>query len=281
MRFMEVLTKLVVGMGRFGDHLLKKKFSGVVVAALAFACGAGLVYALKPAPQAGHRETRYVAAPPCALPTPDAAADYDEEEWDTPELEDWKNRHAGTPLRLDYDSMPNWAKLSVSKVVALPSGRTLAAAGDALYMLGADRRAVWKLEVPQTVIDFAYVKATGVIYVTAGDNNLFILDAATGRVLHNESPNGRAGFGAAIPYGDDVCLVTKDFGGYRADYRGIETTVAPTQDAVTAWRGTRMLWRAEVPPDAELQVVGSKIFAVTKTRSNILVKEIKPPKGER
>jgi hypothetical protein len=39
MKFMEILTKLVVGMGRFGDHLLKKKVSGVVVAALAFALG--------------------------------------------------------------------------------------------------------------------------------------------------------------------------------------------------------------------------------------------------
>lgn len=41
MKFMEVLTKLVVGMGKCGDHLLKKKVSGVVVAALAFALGLG------------------------------------------------------------------------------------------------------------------------------------------------------------------------------------------------------------------------------------------------
>ena len=46
MRFMTTLTKLVVGMSRFGDHLLGRKVSGIVVAALAFACGACLAYAL-------------------------------------------------------------------------------------------------------------------------------------------------------------------------------------------------------------------------------------------
>lgn len=47
MRMMEALTKLVVGMSRLGDHLLSRKVSGIIVATLAFACGAGLVYALK------------------------------------------------------------------------------------------------------------------------------------------------------------------------------------------------------------------------------------------
>lgn len=52
MTVMEALTKLVVGMSRLGDHLLRHKVSGVVVAALAFACGAGLVYALGRGPTA-------------------------------------------------------------------------------------------------------------------------------------------------------------------------------------------------------------------------------------
>ncbi|MFN2415965.1 MAG: hypothetical protein ABR603_12535 [Pyrinomonadaceae bacterium] len=287
MRFMELLTKLVVGMGRFGDHLLKKKVSGVVVAALAFACGAGLVHALRREPLTNHADAYGVSPLPCEtiaatlIPAETATASQNEEEWDTPELEDWKNRHGGVQLRLVYDSMPSWTKPADSKVVVLPSGRTLTALGDVLYMFGADGRAAWKLEVPQTVIDFAYVKATGVIYVTAGDNNLMILDAATGRVLRNESRNGRAGFGVAMPYGEDMCLVTDDLSGYRADYRGVEAAFAPMQDRVTAWRGTKMLWRVEVPPDAELQVVGSRIFAVTRTKSRVLVKEIEAPKGKR
>ena len=51
MRVMEALTKLVVGTSKFGDHLLSRKVSGVIVAALAFACGAGLAYALKGEPR--------------------------------------------------------------------------------------------------------------------------------------------------------------------------------------------------------------------------------------
>lgn len=62
MKFMEVLTKLVVGMGRFGDHLLKRKVSGVVVAALAFALGLAC---------AGLWPRR--AASPLTPPTPHAA----------------------------------------------------------------------------------------------------------------------------------------------------------------------------------------------------------------
>ncbi len=47
MSVMEALTKLVIGMSRFGDHLLSRKVSGIIIAALAFACGAGLAHALK------------------------------------------------------------------------------------------------------------------------------------------------------------------------------------------------------------------------------------------
>ncbi|MBV8855606.1 MAG: hypothetical protein JOZ02_01475 [Acidobacteria bacterium] len=51
MRVMEALTGLVVGVSRFGDHLLSRKVSGVIVAALAFGCGAGLASALKREPR--------------------------------------------------------------------------------------------------------------------------------------------------------------------------------------------------------------------------------------
>ena len=51
MRVMEALTKLVIGTSRLGDHLLKQKVSGIIVASLAFACGAGLAHALKSEPR--------------------------------------------------------------------------------------------------------------------------------------------------------------------------------------------------------------------------------------
>ncbi|HEX8720391.1 MAG TPA: hypothetical protein VF736_07105 [Pyrinomonadaceae bacterium] len=69
MRLMEALTGLVVGAGRFGDHLLKKKVSGVVVAALAFACGVGVA-------DAPEREARTpCAAVAAARPTDPARAE--------------------------------------------------------------------------------------------------------------------------------------------------------------------------------------------------------------
>ena len=253
---------------------------GLLVAAVAFACGAALVSAPGGAPRAKPAAVPVVSATPCATPAAVVAAPtYDEEEeWGTPELEDWKNRHNGAPLPLDYDSVPSWSKLSESKVAILPSGGVLAAAGDALYMLDADRRVVWRYDMPQPIIDFAYIRATGVVCGTAGDNNMFILDASTGRELVTNSRNGRGGYGAVLPYGEDVCLITDALGGYNVDYRG---DGKPMQDGVTAWRGTRMLWQVAIPPDAELQVVGSRIYAVTKTRSRILVREIKAPKGAR
>jgi hypothetical protein len=62
MRVLEALTKLVVGMSRFGDHLLSRKVSGIVVAALAFGCGAGLAHALKSEP--GKTRAAVIAAKP-------------------------------------------------------------------------------------------------------------------------------------------------------------------------------------------------------------------------
>jgi hypothetical protein len=277
MKVMETLTKLVVGMSRLGEHLLKRKVSGIIVAALAFACGAALVHSRKSEP----RTTCAVVVP--TMPADPARAEVsmrdtprkeaDEEEYGTRELQEWKNLHSGVALPLGYDSVPSWSKMSESKIVVLPSGRTLAAVGDALYMLGADKRVVWKYELSQPAIDFAYVEAMGVVCGTAYDNVMFILDASTGREMVSNFRNGRAGYGAVLKYGGDMCLIADALGGYNVDHRSGE----PVMDGVTAWRGTRMLWHVDVPPDAELQVVGSKVYAVTKTKSRILVKEIKVP----
>lgn len=283
MKVLETLTRLVVGMSRFGDHLLSRKVSGIIVAALAFACGAGLVYSLKreptaktAAPAASAPTLAEIAPPAPAAATP--ASDEEEEEFGSPELQAWKRLHSGAVLPLDYDAETLHWGLSDAMVVVLPSGRTLAAAGSTLYMLDDAERVVWKYNVPQCVIDFAYIKKTNLVYVTAGDNFMCILDAATGRELAHESRNGSAGFGRVIPYGDDACLVMDTYGGYR---QGREVGVLPMQDGVTAWRGTETLWRRDVPPDAELQVVGSKVYAVTKTKDRILLKELWVPQGKR
>jgi hypothetical protein len=281
---LKVIPRLAGGWRRTCD--------GLVTAALAFACGAGLAHSTTRPPRAddaaaaAREATACVAtqqAAPQASPSPcstpyDEAADLDRLTH-TPALLEWENKHNGAQLPLRYeDETLRWG-LSEGKVVVTPSGRTLATAGDTLYMLDASRRRViWKYTTFQMVFDFAYVEATGLVYATAGDNVMFILDAATGRERYTEGRNGSASYGAVIPYGDDSCLVMDSFGFYRSAYTG---GYAPTADGVTAWRGTKILWHVDVPPDAELQVVGKRIYAVTKTKTRILVREIKVPKGAR
>jgi hypothetical protein len=277
-----VLMKAAWVLSQFGGRFAGD-WRGLVVAAFAFACGAALVSAPEGAPRAKHAAPPAVSAEPCEAAPPNAPAEpapacEEVEEWGPPALEEWKNRHNGTPLPTGYDPARHLAKLSESKVIVLPSGRTLSAVGNMLYMHDSGRRSVWTYDTSQQIFDFAYVAATEMVYATSYDNIMLILDARTGRELHAESRNGRAGYGRVLPYGADACLVADSFGGYRADYEG---GYEPTQDGVAAWRGTKMLWRVAVPPDAELQVVGSRIYAVTKTRSRILVREIKAPKGAR
>lgn len=260
----------------------KKIFCGLLVAALAFACGAGLAHSTRTETRTASdvkvatRQAAPQTPPPSCVP---AAPVVDEEEWwRTPALHEWENRNNGVVLPLNYDEEPLGWGLVENKVVITRSGHTLAAAGGTLYMLDADRRRVlWKYSTPQVMFDFAYVEATDLVYATAGDNTMFIFDAETGRKLHQNSRNGRAGYGAVIPYGADACLVMDSFGGYREAYTGGE----PMWDGVTAWRGTKMLWHVDVPPDAELQVVGERIYAVTSTKTRILVREIKVPKDAR
>lgn len=270
----------------------RKTRDGLMAAALAFACGAGLAHSTTRAPRADDaaasaREAKACVATqqaaPQASPSPcpaayDAEADL-EAHPHMPALLEWENRHNGAQLPLRYDDETLRWGLSEGKVVVTPSGRTLATAGDTLYMLDAGRRRVlWTYSVTQIVFDFAYVEATNLVYATAGDNTMFILDASTGRELYFNSRNGSAGYGSVLPYGDDECLVMDSFSFYRSAYTG---GYAPTADGVTAWRGTKMLWHRDVPPDAELQVVDRRIYAVTKTKTRILVREIKVPKGAR
>jgi outer membrane protein assembly factor BamB len=266
----------------------RKIVCGLAAAALAFALGAGLERSTRTGPRtaavaaSGLKacEAKQPSAPQPAPPCVPAAPVVDAEEmWRTSALQEWEDGHNGAALPLNYDEETLKWGLSEGKVVVTSSGRTLATAGDTLYMLDAGRRRVlWKYSVSQILFDFAYVKATGIVYATAGDNTMFILDASTGRELYYDSRNGSAGYGAVIPYGEDACLVMDSYGGYRSGYAG---GYAPMQDGVTAWRGTKMLWHLDVPPDAALQVVGRKIYAVTTTKNRILVRELKVPKGAR
>ena len=121
---------------------------------------------------------------------------------------------------------------------------------------------------------------TGLVYGSAYDNLMFILDASNGQELYSNGRNGKFAYGQVVPFGKDMCLITDNLEGYRDALeewkRGkIEMFIT---DSVAAWRGTEIVLSLEFPPDAELVVRGDKIYAVTKTYKRIYVREIIPPK---
>ena len=225
-------------------------------------------------------QTQNNSGPPAAAqsssptPSPDQNA---EDEF--PRLSDdrYITKFNGTKLKLNYGS---WAPpvdipsfIEDAEIIPLKTGGLLVNLEDTLYKLDAEYQVVWKYEEAQPIFDYSLVESTGLIYGTAGDNVMFILEAASGKKLHRDSRNGSAAYGVAQNYGSDMCLITNYYEVYREKARGIP----PMNDGITCWRGTEALWSQDFPPDARLAVNGSKILAVTKTKTGIYVQEIKVP----
>ena len=159
----------------------------------------------------------------------------------------------------------------------------LVGVGDNLYLLDDKRKIEWKLPVPQTLYDFAAIESTGLVYITAGDNTMLIAELASGKKIFWDGRNGSAAYGQVAAYGKDQCLILDNYEGYRMKMSEEEKTDPKwwtpelMGDGITAWRGTKQLWHRDFPPDAELLVKGNKIYAVTKTRTNIYIREISVP----
>ena len=121
----------------------------------------------------------------------------------------------GTRINLDYDTgvmsgdIP-WA-VDAAKVSPLKGGDVLVNLGDSLYRINRQQHVVWRHPTPQTVFDYAYIESTNLVYGTAGDNIMFVLNATTGKEEFSDSRNGSAAYGVAVKYGDDMCLVTNNF----------------------------------------------------------------------
>jgi hypothetical protein len=183
----------------------------------------------------------------------------------------------GTRLKLNYGS---WAPavdipsfIQTSRIFPLATGGLLVGLEDTLYRLNEAHEVVWKYQGGQPINDYAIVESTGLIYITAGDNVMVILDAVSGKRLHRDSRNGSAAYGVTENYANDMCLVTDNFRMYREKARDIP----PRSDGITCWRGRKALWHQAFPADAQLVVNGDRIVAVTKTRTGIYVNEIHPP----
>jgi hypothetical protein len=191
----------------------------------------------------------------------------------------------GERLPLDYWNLEKGEErnlLVAAKVVPLSDGRLLCGLGDTLCMLNSNRQLEWKYVPSFLVMDFAVVESTGLVYGTAGDNVMFILDVATGRPLYTDSLNGQRAYAKVVPFGKDECLITGSLVGYREalqEWSFGKAEMVET-DWITAWRGTEALWSAAFPPDADLVVNGDRIFAVTKTDKSIYARQIIPPNSD-
>lgn len=193
--------------------------------------------------------------------------------------EDYITKSNGTRLNLDYTSGVQSVDIpyavDAAEVMALGDGGLLVNFGDTLYRLDNRFRVRWKYHTAQLILDYALVESTSLIYGTAGDNVMFVLDATTGKEQTSQSRNGSAAYGATERFGANMCLVTDNFVMYREKFR--PSKIDPMKDGITCWQGTRVLWHLDFPPDADLVVNGQKILAVTKSREAIYVKQISPP----
>ena len=165
--------------------------------------------------------------------------------------------------------------ISTAKILPIKNGGLLVIVENMLYRLDATHNIVWKYREAQPIFDFSLVDSTGLVYGTAGDNVMFILNMADGRTVHRDSRNGSAAYGVTVNYGTDSCLVMDNF----SIYREKAPTVPPMNDGITCWRGSTVLWKQDFPPGADLVVNSDRILAVTKTKTGIYVNEVRPPKN--
>jgi hypothetical protein len=201
---------------------------------------------------------------------------------DRPSIDEQVIKAAGQHLALDYTALLKDAAgetlddaIAGARVTPLASGHTLISYAGGLFRLDQQGKTIWSYPGLMVLISYTYVPANNLIYGTAVDNFMFILDARSGKELYRISRNGSASYGETIPYGTDGCLIVEPRGEYRERHSSFGLLV---MDKPEAWRGLKRLWEIEIPPEAKISVVGGKIFATTKTDNAIYVKEIHPPK---
>ena len=194
-----------------------------------------------------------------------------------PEDNKFREQLNGTKLPLHASGIE---AVSDAKITPLSNGGLLVLLDNTLYRLDAGKRIVWKYTTVQVMFDFAFIPATGFVYGTAGDGVMFVLNATNGKKIMETSFQGRGAYGMVRAYENDQCLITTNYSGYR-DWKEFEKPGMkdlPTwKDEIIAYRGTKVLWHRDFPPDADLIVDGERILAVTKTRTNFYVKEISVP----
>jgi hypothetical protein len=133
-------------------------------------------------------QARNVSTLPVVAPTPTPSPTDDDP--DLRKLIDDRRitKFNGTKLKLSYGS---WALpvdipfyINDAAVLPLKTGGLLVNLENMLYRLDARNNVVWKHREAQPIFDFSLVESTGLVYGTAGDNVMFILNATDGKTIH-------------------------------------------------------------------------------------------------
>jgi hypothetical protein len=177
-------------------------------------------------------------------------------------------------LRPSSDYWDRDAKRVPVKISRVSQNRKLAAVGDTLYMLDERGQVVWTWSAGgPPLTDLPVIDSKGTIYVIGYDLLWAALDSATGKEKWRGTANGRALYSQIKLYKGDMYLVVTDMEGYRENAFPGEVI----KDTLTLCRGNSILWEAEIPAGASIQVRGDKVFVVTKRRNLVVRREVAIP----
>ena len=160
---------------------------------------------------------------------------------------------------------------------SLSADRMLVTVNDTVYLLNATKEVIW-----QTYLDLAappIVDSNGNIFGILGDLGHCSVNADTGEVSYfGRDIGGSHSYYTQIkPYKGNQYLVVENLQFYR-DGNLCYPRCPMRSDVLHAWAGQKLLWSIDFPPNAELEVWGNKILAVTRQQHSIIVEQIEPPR---
>ncbi|HEV2798899.1 MAG TPA: hypothetical protein VGW12_00280 [Pyrinomonadaceae bacterium] len=170
-------------------------------------------------------------------------------------------------------------KLRIVDFKQIPPDRMLVSVNDTLYLLNAKKEIIWVSDQIVDMVAAPIVDSTGGIYGIGGDLKHFSVNSRTGEVNYfgRDVAGSHSYYTQIKPYKNDQYLVIENMQFYRD--RNLCYPQCPMRnDNLYAWRGEKLLWSTEFPPNAKLQVWGDRILAVAEKKNSVMVQEISVPK---
>ena len=152
--------------------------------------------------------------------------------------------------------------------LVLPDGRMVVSVADSVYVLDAGGKQLWKYEKGTLAAEPAFSAARNEIAVVMYDLVFVRLDATTGQVKWTAPSTGRGAFRAVSSY-ENGFLIVVDMSGYR-------NSLSPKlPDRLEYWGDSdKDSWGIDFPQNAELLVDGETIYALSRGRGELRLKEL-------